>query len=315
MELYGVDLDGLAHEAPALDIPDAVKGRIVHIDADFLAYQCSAESKTEFKSFEDMKHNADIAIETLRALAGAEYVHLHLTPFSSNKGNRYSHALLKEYQANRKNKEKPKYLHVMRQYLAQKYHGKMHERCEADDGMSSSQYAAIARGERNLSIICSKDKDLDMVPGLHLDWDRGCIKDTGDDFGRIWLDDTKSTKKLKGLGQKFFWAQMLMGDTADNISGIPKLHSPYYEMVGRKSPSTCGPAGAFKLLDEARSNKEAFDIVKSVYKCYPSFVDWRTGAPISWADAFWSEARLLWMRRDKEDEDDVKKWVKEIVNG
>ena len=311
MEINGLDLAGLAHEAPTLDFPTMVPGRIVHIDADFLAYQCSAQGEGDQKTFEDMKHNADVAIETFKQLSAAEFVHLHLTPFSSNKGGRREQALQKEYQANRKDRERPKYLHVMREYMAQRYHGKMHEDCEADDGMSSSQYAALARGEGHLSIICSKDKDLDMVPGLHLHWDRGAIIETDGNFGTIWIDNTKSTKKLKGLGQKFFWAQMLMGDTADNIQGIPKV-------LVKGKPKACGPVLTFELLEDCKTNAEAFKVVRTLYQTYGhaiGFKDYRTGAPVAWSDVFLSEARLLWMRRNKGNADCVVEWLKEIVNG
>lgn len=349
MEINGIDLDGLAHDASLIEVPEPVQGRVVHIDADFLAYQCSAERAdgTDMKTWDDMKHNAKIAVSTLKELAGATAVHLHLTPATSDKGKRWEISQLKEYQANREGKEKPRYLNIMREHLAKEYPGTLHQNCEADDGMASSQYSALARGEEHLSIIASKDKDLRMVPGLHLDWDAGSIHATGDSFGSIELSATAGgTTKLIGYGQKFFWAQMLMGDSADNISGLPKCvgtilnnvkptgeinkasldllnhaagtpkHTKALATLNERKPASVGPALAFLLLDEVTSNKQAFEYVKMLYRMYGEqigFKEWRTEQELPWNKAFLSEAQLLWMRRNRADELDVIRWFKEIA--
>lgn len=346
--LSGIDLDGLAHDVEAIELPPVQKNRVVHIDADFLAYQVSYEKAdgTDTKTIDDMKHNAEIAVETLRGLAAAEFVHLHLTPSDSNKGGRFEQALLKEYQANRADKEKPRYLNIIRNWLEERYNGTQHRDCEADDGMSSAQYKAIDAGSRNLSIIASKDKDLSMVPGLHLDWDRGSIHETETDYGSLWLYEKRSasgvmTKKVKGYGQKFFWAQMLMGDQADNISGLPKvvgsvlnkvsptqaienayriienpisnaaMKAKAQRTIDERKAAACGPVMAMNLLADVNNNKDAFNAVRDLYQKYGEtvgFTHWQTGAPVDWTFAFVSEARLLWMRRDRTNPDDVLNW-------
>ncbi len=306
MILNGIDLSALAPQMPARNFPAQVAGRTVHIDADFLAYQSSYEKTGEDKSLADMQHNCATAIETMRKLAAAQYVHLHLTPSSSNKGKRFDLAIQKEYQGNRQDKPKPRYLHMMREWMHQKYPATMHQFCEADDGMSSAQYA-----KSDSSIICSKDKDLDMVPGLHLDWDTGEIKDTAGDFGTIWLDDSKSSTKLKGLGQKFFWAQMLMGDSADHIQGLPVLMNEHMS-----KPKKVGPAITYSLLNDISSNKEAFVYVKSLYEKtghHVGFKHWQTGEVVPWQRVFVSEAQLLWMRRETTNENDVLAWFKQVL--
>lgn len=344
MELNGIDLAGLAHEASKVEFPDVVKGRVCHIDADFLAYQTSYEKQDDPKTWEEMKHNAEIATKTIQALAAAEYLHLHLTPATSNKGGRFEQALLKPYQGNRVDKAKPRYLHMMREFLVQRFPGTLHQNCEADDGMSSAQYKAIKEGNRNLSIIASKDKDLSMVPGLHLDWDTGNIRGTETDFGYIEYNDDK--KKVQGLGQKFFWAQMLMGDTADNIQGLPLLGQKgrfmfdmpgsldfmYKKMKQLKEagipdeameqkvvkeikalkPKKVGPKMAITILENVKSNKQAFNLVKALYQDCPTFTHHATGEPVEWNKAFLSEAQLLWMRIRKDDPLCVVKWWREI---
>ena len=307
----GVDLSALTPQMPAHVFPDEVSGRVVHIDADFLAYMVSYEKPNTHIELEDMKHNARVAIEKMRRMAGAQGVMLHLTPSLSTKGGRIWMGIQKEYQGNRKEKEKPEKLGVIRTWLGTDFPAQSHVECEADDGMSSEQYAALANGARNLSVICSKDKDLNMVPGLHMDWDTGEIVDSNTDFGDIYLDETKSgTKKLKGYGQKFFWAQMLMGDSADHIQGLPFLWNSTMS-----KPKKVGPAIAYTLLYDIQNSKEAFQYVKSLYEAaatHTPFTHWQSGEEVTWQSVFLSEMKMLWMRREKHNENCVLTWLKEV---
>lgn len=347
----GIDLDGLAYEADKIDFPEPVHGRTVHIDADFLAYQVSYEKEdtADVKTFEDMKHNAEIAVETLQALAGATAVHLHLTPATSNKGNRGQLAVIKEYQANRKDKPKPRYLHIMRKWLSERFPGTLHELCEADDGMSSAQYLAIKEGRSNLSIIASKDKDLRMVPGLHLDWDTGTIREY-DAFGAISIIEKQTSngivKKLTGYGHKWFWAQMLTGDTADNISGLPKIsgrvlnvlqptkailkvkeelaqpgisdkkRKDLEQVLASRTSKSVGPAMAFDLIGKLNTEKSCYHAVKELYKLYgeeTGYQHWSDGSSVPWGKAFLSEAQLLWMRENPHNDNCVLDYWRQIA--
>lgn len=353
IDISSIDFEGLAHSIEH-DYPDMISGRTVHIDADFLAYMVSAEKEGDPKTFEDMQHNAETVVDHLRKMAAAQFVHMHLTPSSSNKGGRYAIAIQKPYQGNREDKPKPRMLHIMRNWLAERYPGTQYQFCEADDGMASAQYAAIARGEEHLSIIASKDKDLDMVPGWHMVWETGKLIHTNDrgtgSFGWVDLIEKKSatgqvSKKIKGYGTKFLWAQMLIGDTADNIAGLPKLVGSVMNSVSptmpvaaaketlenpdandkqkekarkilnERKPGLCGPATAIKLLDKMQSDKQAFMIVRSLYELYGQeigFFHHDTGQPVDWGQVFLSEAQLLWMRRNNSDPNDVIHWLKEI---
>lgn len=305
MIVNGIDLSQL--EAQTSSDPATVPGRVVQIDGDFAAYMVAFDKD---RSIDDMKKILDMILERLRVKAGAESMVIHLTPKESTKGNRYEQAMLREYQAIRAGKVKPRYLHIIRAYMADHYNGIQHVNCEADDGMSMAQYKAVAKGERHLSIIATKDKDLAMVPGLALDWSTGEITDTKDDYGYIELV-AKSTKKIKGRGWKLFWAQMLTGDTADNISGLPLVTDLKYLPRGKDKP--CGPVLAYEILSPLQTNKEAFIAVRDLYKSYSDkhgFKNWRTGEPITAGEAFLSEAKLLWMRRNDND-DDVVEWMKE----
>lgn len=309
---FGIDTSKLKHTEPhTFSIAPTVQGRTVHIDADFLAYQVSYDDE---KTVAEMKSNCDAAVEKMRLMSGSEFVQLHLTPKGSDKGGRYDLALLKEYQANRKDKPKPKFLHVMREWMHKERDALLHMTCEADDGMSMAQYAAIANGTPELSVIATKDKDLCMVPGLQLNWDTGEMTNTDDPFGWIILhemDNKTKTKKIKGRGWKYFWAQMLTGDGADNIQGLPKVCDLQYCPTGKFK--ACGPVLAYDILGTITDNKKAFQVVRDLYKEYGErigFVNYRDGSEVPYGKAFQSEAQLLWMRRTNTPADALA-WMKE----
>lgn len=312
-EFNGIDLTKLKHQEPQDHIiRDIVPGRVCHIDADFLAYQVSYDDE---KTVSEMKSNCDVAVEKMRLMSGSEHVRLHLTPKGSDKGGRFDLAILKEYQGNRKDKPKPKFLHAMREWMHKERDAVLHMTCEADDGMSMGQYAAIKEGNAHLSVIATKDKDLCMVPGLQLNWDTGEMSDTKNDpFGYIFLHESESkskTKKIKGRGWKYFWAQMLTGDSADNISGLPKVCTPEFCPTGKYK--ACGPVMAYDILCTVNNNKQAFEVVRDLYKecgAKHGFVHWKTGEEIKYGLVFQSEAQLLWMRRENL-QSDALQWMKE----
>lgn len=345
MIVNGLDLGKLVELPQVQDYPKTVKGRVVQIDGDFLAYQCSYEKPDEPKELEDMKHNVRTIVDELKKMAAAEYFVLHLTPKESNKGNRHAIALLKEYQANRRDRGiVPRFLHFIREWMHQELGAILHLDKEADDGMSIAQYEAIKLGKRNLSIIATKDKDLNMVPGLHVDWLTGKIVDV-DGFGSISLSEDR--KKIVGFGTAFFWAQVLMGDAVDNISGLPMVPGPVLNKIDptqatekaleklKEDPTnakalktlndrtgkTVGPVMVMKIMEDIKDDATAFAVCKALYKAYaewaPNFTNWRMydnmqindpASVVTWQDAIVSEMKLLWMRR-KNSENDVLDWL------
>jgi len=212
--------------------------------------------------------------------------------------------------------------------------------------MAQANYQAIASGCGNLSVIVSKDKDLRMVPGLHYDFDTEQVVAVGDTFGWLWIDSSKSSKTLKGWGTKFFWAQCLMGDTADNIRGLPFITFRALDALG-KAPTTLnklnqrlqsvgdknrrtlldnieveevktkkvGAIMAFDLLADCNNDAECFQRVRGLFKdssaAFPDdFIHHRTQMRVTGTQALLGDMRLLWMRRTK-DPDDVLHWLKE----
>ncbi len=314
MEINGVNLDDLTPVTRESLLPDVVEGRVLQLDGDCLAYECAAFDDDPFNK---CVANFKAALQQRMALSGSTKCVIHMT--TGNKGGRYDTAMVKEYQANRKGKVKPIHLSPLKEYVTKMYQtGDIlainHPDQEADDGMAQGNYAAIKRGERDLSVIMSMDKDLTMCSGLHCDWHTYQIKDV-DGFGSIYLDDSGSSKKIKGHGTSFFWAQLLMGDPTDGIPGLPKLGMPLLDKVDplknpRKEnakPKACGAVMAYKILSEITSDTDAFLTCIQAYQSYYGkepfeFTDWRGDTyTMTSGHMLLEQAKLLWMRREKDE--------------
>ena len=308
MNEFGIDLSELNIKMDQY-IPAAHPGRIASIDADGLCYLAAAV--TEDQSFAACKEAFDNQVRSRTAMCAAVGARLHLT--GNDKGGRYATALVKEYQASRKGKAKPKHLDTLRSWVQSRYvHGDylciMNENQEADDGMAQDNYAAYASytsGVPELSIIHSLDKDLTMCSGYHCDWNTYEIVHV-EGYGSCYLDESGSTKKVKGYGTSFFWHQLLMGDTADCIPGLPTVKGPqtlklasaavlkakeclatYCDSKGKPLTADkvdkqlriveefqhkgkpCGAVAAYRLLEDCKTDMEALHRVVGLYReCY-----------------------------------------------
>jgi 5'-3' exonuclease len=108
--------------------------------------------------------------------------------------------------------------------------------------------------EVNDYIICSIDKDLKQIEGLHFDYYQLKIKDEN---GEYLMDEFgKEVKKRKGFqyvskenAENLVWEMMLIGDTSDNIKGVKGI----------------GKVKATKLLSE-RTNWGKLRVLCEQYK-------------------------------------------------
>ena len=132
--------------------------------------------------------------------------------------------------------------------------------------------------------MISPDKDLLINPfeSYCLDTGRFLTLPEGDTFGWIqrkqWFTDSgKPRSKIIGKGSKFFWAQMLMGDQADNVQGILKYNG-----------KLCGEAGAYDVLGTLETPDEAANAVIDGYRVINQNVI--------------AEGNALWLKRNKGDD-------------
>jgi len=352
---FGVNPDDLPVDVkPETVYLDVVKGRVAHIDADFMAYQAAADRRDELdgtkprKTVSEKCERASRGLTHLMKCCGAESYIAHITPSGSDKGGRSVLAVTLPYQGNRADRERPEHLDQVRSYIST-LPSQIHLDQEADDGMAQANYEAVASGTQHLSVIVSKDKDLRMVPGLHWDFDTEKLVNVVDPFGHLWLQPTKGgSNTLKGWGTIYFWAQCLMGDTADNIRGLPeitkgaladrnkvdtqlqKLYTQHDKamtlareeelldmiIVSRSRTRKVGPMLAYDLLMDCRSDKECFELVRALFKDLDEnsdyeFIDHKSQETCTGTQALFGDMLLLWMRR-KKDPMDVLHWLKEI---
>ena len=109
---------------------------------------------------------------------------------------------------------------------------------EADDAIAIEQwsdvhYVGTTYGwddtilqEHCGTVIASRDKDLDTVPGWHCKW---WLDGGKDRFGKVVSDERRSKEKVEVYwitwveALRNFYTQCLIGDTADNIPGLYRV--------------------------------------------------------------------------------------------
>lgn len=333
------------------DSPDEVKGRVLHHDSDFLAYQCGYKWETESLavSIEHLRK----AIQTCRIMAGAEFIFLYLT--MGDKGGRNSIATVKEYQAQRAGRDPglTKRVKELREFMATctdpGVTPKVQMEQEADDALCQAMQVAKDQPQYQLNVLQSADKDLWMVGGLHVNAKTYEIEDFPFGYGQCDLDINGTRKKLVGRGTSFFWHQLLMGDTADNIPGLPefseklvleywptkaicnardkiksstssgqsvKLKKSLHNLVAKIKPKKVGAVGAYEYLYHCKTDRQALVAVLAAYREHygdENFVatHWNGLKYETTAGMMMIEqARLLWMRRTEGE--DVIKFFEEI---
>jgi hypothetical protein len=277
-----LDLEALAAQAAALGdaaLPDVSDQTELHVDGDYCAYYFSGNDETPFGA---ARSNMVSQLKMVRRLAGAGGRSvIHLTAGGSDKGKRYQIATVKPYQGQRDSSRRPKNWQAMRQWLeagdVSDFTVKLWQNREADDGVAAAARYAWTMGK--LPAIFSRDKDFRMIPGRHVIWTTLGLVEVRPDTWAITDEDGHV------YGQKWFWMQMLMGDTADNIPGLPKQPT---ESGGFKA---CGVECANAWLANAKTPEDAFQIVRSLYQKFYAQ---------AWAPAFAEQAALLWLRTDNE---------------
>ena len=253
-----------------------VPGRILYADGDGLAYYCAGNDDTDPGR---AKQNLVDKIASARVACGASEVRLLVTEQGSHKGHRYAVATVKPYQGQRSNARRPKNWVHLRELVTRGWAGVEAvgtSVAEADDLFAYYSH----KGGPQHAVIYTQDKDMRMVPGWHLDWQTHRMFYLPPAvYSAVWND--------KQYGAKWFWLQMLHGDTADNIPGLPKY------VPDKGKPKLCGEKTAAALLEYTSSTEDAAKLVLDLYCGYYGDVD----GPVHLLE----QACLLWMRRKPED--------------
>ncbi|CAB4241382.1 Exo 5'-3' exonuclease (including N-terminal domain of PolI) [uncultured Caudovirales phage] len=221
---------------------------IALIDGDLVAYPLACYAQSQGWSLEDTLKAASDRVTNI--MVGAECEHYGLYLSSQDKSN-FRYSIDPEYKANRKDKEQPEWLSQIRQHLLDKHDTEVCYGYEADDALGLDQCDAIHHEVS--TVICSYDKDLNMIPGWHYNW----VKNT-----KYYVEE------IQGL--RHFYSQLLIGDKADNIFGVPGI----------------GAVKAAKLLDGLETEQEMYDAVKEKYDSI---------------ERLHKNMRLLWIWRKQDD--------------
>lgn len=250
LTIKGLDLSKV--KADQQDMSKLKLGRTLILDGDGPAYRAAATSKrldTAVRRFQS-------AVLTELMMTGCSSATVHLTHRTSHKNGRHHVIATKPYQGNRKGKSKPPLLELLRDTLVDRdnwlpeFTVEMQYAIEADDSMIIQAHQLGADG-----VIWSDDKDLRCTPYLFYEQSMGQVQ-SAEPHGYIEEKYTPAgTLKVLGRGPVFFWAQMLMGDSADNIAGVQRLDG-----------KLCGPAGALSVLRHVRNRDEAANIVVDAYR-------------------------------------------------
>jgi len=291
-------------EIPCTITQEQIPNRIGLIDADCIAYWAAAGcdemvADAAYRRVNDRLEMIKDQIQTREVrnyLTGEGNFRNDVATVQQYKGNRYD-------KNGKRIKPQPKWLAKCRQYIIDHHAGILCHGQEADDALSIAQIKCNASKTYH-SIISSIDKDLRIIPGLHHDMNSGEI-DTTTELGELHLDEKG---KLRGSGLRFFYAQLLMGDSADWIPGLPKtttwMKDTYPDI---KRLGGCGPSTAYAVLNSAEDERELLQRVFSCYESYwdgeRSYVHWRTGETVcpTALDMLREQGNLLWMRRSEGD--------------
>ena len=230
------------------------------IDSDILCYEMGSATDDEGHPLKWplVRARVDSRIEQILEATEAESWQGFLT---GRDNFRERVATIKPYKGERKRSERPFWYAGVFDYLRDVKRAAVIHGMEADDAIAIEHH-----NSSGTTVICSRDKDLRMVPGWHYVWP-------------AWTQPEQKPFYVTELdGLRAFYSQLLTGDRVDNILGLYG--------VGVKS-------ACVQRLKEYGTELEMFAEVKAQYEM-------RFG---SYWDMFMCEnGRLLWMLRSKDDD-------------
>lgn len=210
---------------------------IALVDADIVTFRGAFSAEDEEEAFIACARTEGI-LKEIGEVLGTSSMELWLSG-----PDNFRYGIYPEYKANRITAKRPKWEKEVKQFLTNQFEANWSKGCEADD-MLAIRHQEL--GEE--SILCSIDKDLLQSPGWH--------------YNFVKKEKTFVTPEE---GIRFFYYQLLVGDTADGIKGVPGI----------------GPVKANRILDQA--DEEAVDqsitrerayynAVVNQFSCYEEFL-------------------------------------------
>jgi len=276
-------------------------------DADIVAYECAFAGQFFDKEKEELqvlpfRLVRDKIEQKVADIMDVLETTLEPIMYLTGEGNfRDAIAIRKGYKANRDDSNRPYHLANARAYIRARFNTVLSVGCEADDLLCVSQTKynrEFKEGKINIeSVICTRDKDLRQCEGWHYGWEMG----QQPEFKLQWVDHigrldatykegvtkagnpSRKFDKLKGTGTKWLYAQILTGDTVDNIPGL----------------KGCGVAKAFALIDPCETEEDMLDATIAEYKkVYEE----------QWKVELYEQAHLVYMVRNLDENNQLIFW-------
>jgi 5'-3' exonuclease len=219
------------------------------IDADSLVYVIGYNFRDsnheDAQVQEEVKANCDLFLRDILTMTGAE---MYLGVFSVPSAENFRTALYKYsvYKGNRG--EKPEYMTRWEDVIKSHYimqHGFFVPAVpvEADDVLAAVAHEFTRTNK--LHVICSPDKDLRQVPGVHYDYRRKTEEGQYSELFHVSEEEAYWN----------FWTQMLTGDSGDCVAGIPGM----------------GEVKARKFIQELKENCSKVETAHRVLGCYRKY--------------------------------------------
>lgn len=206
-------------------------------------------------------------IESIIEATGATEIMCYL---SKGKNFRFDRATIQPYKGNRRDFVKPYHWATVGEVIQKLYPTTICEGFEADDFLARDQDI-----ENRSTVLCSRDKDLRGVGGLHYQWSAG---DKCPEVEMYWLPNIDATR--------WFYTQLLTGDSTDNILGCATRQPDKNGKLRRKG---VGKGTATKLLASASTESDMFRIVAGEYVRFIGD---------GWIDAMKENGTLLYMHKE-----------------
>ena len=265
------------------------------IDGDILRYEVGYAAETGWRAITGdeealppfeyvLKHLEGRLSEITKRVGADKAARLFIT---EGRTFRYDIAKRKPYKGTRADK-RPWHFENLTMWMKLHMNAEVVRHIEADDMM-----AIEAMKDVENTIICTRDKDLKQVPCNVYSWELWKQPEFGPTkihtVGNIRLIANDKKLSIKGEGLAFFYAQVLMGDAADNIPGLPG----------------CGPKKTYDILwpcvFDADPEESMYNAVLEAYEEY-YYTDGDPEAELL------EQGRLCWMVRELDDNGDPVMW-------
>lgn len=230
------------------------------------------ESELELDPLGHCLHKVNLMVEESISAVGADNVKVFLT----GKGNfREKLATILKYKGNRDKAKRPEHYFAIKDFLRSRWEAQVVDGMEADDEL------AIRQSCDKDTVICSADKDLLQVPGLHY--------------------NTKSKEHrvvTPEEGERLFYLQVMTGDMTDNILGCPGVGPKTAEKYLGADPDRYWD-NVLKLYRDKFGSGKSFPSTISRQGDEVTYPHWQTGLPITATleDIAIETARLVYMLR------------------